>query len=210
MIMKLQIALDTLTIDECIKLLDEVKDYVDIVEVGTPFLLEEGNKPVRVFKERYPQLDILADTKIMDAGELEASGAFKAGADIVTVLGVTNDETIIGALKAAKTYGGKVMIDMVCVKDLAKRVQEVDAIGVDYICCHTAFDVQGSTKSPLDDLIIINANVTNAKSAIAGGVKLESLDPIVDADPEVIIVGGAISNADDRAAMARTMKERMK
>ena len=72
--MKLQIALDTLTINECIELLDDVKDYVDIIEVGTPFLLEEGNKPVRIFKERYPNLKILADTKIMDAGELEASG----------------------------------------------------------------------------------------------------------------------------------------
>ena len=208
--MKLQIALDTLTINECIQLLDEVKEYVDIIEVGTPFLLEEGSKPIRVLKQRYPQLEVLADTKIMDAGELEASGAFKAGADIVSVLGVTNNETIIGALKAAKTYGGKVMIDMVCVSDLAKRVQEVDAMGVDYICCHTAFDVQGSTKSPLDDLIVINAHVKTAKSAIAGGVNITSLDPIVAAKPEVIIVGGAIANAENRVAMAAQIKERMK
>ena len=100
--MKLQIALDTLTLKECIELLDETKDYIDIVEVGTPFIIEKGMKPVKKFSKRYKDLEILADTKIMDAGELEAEIAFKAGADIVTVLGVTHDETVQGALKAAK------------------------------------------------------------------------------------------------------------
>ncbi|MDF9823825.1 3-hexulose-6-phosphate synthase [Breznakia sp. PF5-3] len=208
--MKLQIALDTLTIEECIMLLDEVKDYVDIIEVGTPFLLEEGNKPVKIFKERYPQLEVLADTKIMDAGEYEAEGAFKAGADIVTVLGVTNDATIEGALKAAKKYNGKVMMDMICVADMAKRTQQMDAMGVDYICCHTAFDIQETGKNPLDELVVINQNITNAKSAVAGGVKLETIDEIVAEGAGVIVVGGAISNAKDRIAMAKAIKEHMK
>jgi len=39
--MKLQIALDTLTLKECIELLDETKDYIDIVEVGHLLLLKK-------------------------------------------------------------------------------------------------------------------------------------------------------------------------
>ena len=54
---------------------------------------------------------------------------FKAGADIVTVLGVSNDETILGAIKAAKQHGGKIMIDMIAVKNLVERAKEIDAMG---------------------------------------------------------------------------------
>ena len=189
--MKLQIALDTLSLEECIILLEQTKGNVDIAEVGTLFIIEEGMRPVRELKKRFPEIEILADTKIMDAGELEASSAFKAGADIVTVLGVSNDETILGAIKAAKQHGGKIMIDMIAVKNLVERAKEIDAMGVDYICVHTAFDVQKSGKDPLDELKMINKVICNAKSAVAGGVKLSTIDEIVEEGAEIIVVGGS-------------------
>lgn len=207
--MKLQIALDTLVLDEAIVLLDEIIKYIDIIEVGTPFLLEAGNHPVRVLKERYPNVKVLADTKIMDAGEYEAEGAFKAGADIVTVLGVTNKETIVGAQKAAKRYQGEVMIDMVCVEALAERAVELDAMGVDYICCHTAFDVQATGKNPLVELATLKQTVKQAKVAVAGGVNITTLGEIIAKQPDVIVVGGAIANAKDRIAMAKMMKHQI-
>lgn len=50
--MKLQAALDTLTLEECLELLEETKGSIDIVEVGTPFVIEEGMIPVKVFKDK--------------------------------------------------------------------------------------------------------------------------------------------------------------
>lgn len=52
--MKLQAALDTLTLDECIKLLEQTQGSIDVVEVGTPFVIEQGMVPVRTFKEKIP------------------------------------------------------------------------------------------------------------------------------------------------------------
>lgn len=207
--MKLQIALDTLSLEECIILLEQTKGNVDIAEVGTPFIIEEGMRPVRELKKRFPEIEILADTKIMDAGELEASSAFKAGADIVTVLGVSNDETILGAIKAAKQHGGKIMIDMIAVKNLVERAKEIDAMGVDYICVHTAFDVQKIGKDPLDELKMINKVICNAKSAVAGGVKLSTIDEIVEEGAEIIVVGGAICNAENKSETAKEMKKHL-
>ena len=89
---------------------------MDIIEVGSPFIIEEGMRPVRIFKEKYPDCEILADTKIMDAGEYEAEETFKAGADYCTVLGVTDTLTIEGCVKAAKEYGKQTMVDMICVE----------------------------------------------------------------------------------------------
>lgn len=208
--MKLQIALDTLTLEECITLMDEVRESVDVIEVGTPFVIEEGMVPVRELKKRYPEKEVLADVKIMDAGEYEADKCFEAGADIVTVLGVSNDATIEGVVKSAKKYGKKVMVDMIAVKDLETRTAELDTMGVDYICVHTAFDIQATGKNPLDELIVVNKIVKNAKSAVAGGVKLATIDAIVSEGAGIIVVGGAICNAQDRATMAKEMKLHLK
>lgn len=207
--MKLQIALDTLSLDECIELLEKTKGYIDIAEVGTPFIIEEGMRPVKAIKKKFPEIQVLADAKIMDAGEFEARKCFEAGADIVTVLGVSHDETILGCVKAAKACNGKIMVDMINVTNLKSRTKEIDEMGVDYICVHTAFDVQSTGQDPLEELKIVNSVIKNAKSAVAGGVKLATIDAIVAENPEIIVVGGAICNAEDKEAMSKDMKGRM-
>jgi 3-hexulose-6-phosphate synthase len=54
-------------------------------------------------RQAFPDITLLADFKIMDTGEEEASIAFEAGCDIFTVLSVTQDSTIQGAVTAATT-----------------------------------------------------------------------------------------------------------
>lgn len=208
--MKLQAALDTLTLNECVNLLEQTQGSIDVVEVGTPFIIEQGMIPVHTFKEKFPAIEVLADAKIMDAGKYEADKCFDAGADIVTVLGVSNDATIKGVVESAKEHGKQVMVDMIEVKNLAERTKEVDQMGVDYICVHTAFDVQATGKDPLDDLKVVNSVIQNAKSAVAGGVKLATIDAIVAEGAGIVVVGGAICNAKDPSAMAKEMKKHLK
>ena len=205
MSMKLQVALDTLSLEECIQLLAQTKGSVEIAEGGTPFIIEEGMVPVKEIHKRFPKVEVLADAKIMDAGEFEADKCFEAGASIVTVLGVSHDETIQGVVRSAKNHNGKVMVDMINVHDLAARTKEIDEMGVDYICVHTAFDVQQSGQDPLEELKIVNKINHHAKSAVAGGVKLETIQDIVNEGAEIIVVGGAICNAKNRAKMAKEM-----
>jgi 3-hexulose-6-phosphate synthase len=207
--MKLQLALDTLSLSQCLELVDLLKPHLDIIEIGTPVLLEEGLRAVTEMKRRFPHLIVLADAKIMDAGEYEASQCFKAGADIVTVLGVSHNTTISGVVKAAKTYGRKVMVDMIDVHDLKKRAIEIDLLGVDYICVHTAFDLQASGANPLAELEVVKGVLINAKAGVAGGVKLATIDAIAALKPEIVVVGGGITNQSDPLAAARTLKERM-
>ena len=204
--MKLQLALDTLSFKESIDLLDLVHQYIDIIEVGTPFLIEEGLKPIREFKKRYPNNLILADAKIMDAGEYESNLCFQAGADLVTVLGATNDITIIEAVKAAKTYNGAIMIDMIAIQDLNKRCQEIDQFGVDYICVHTAFDVQKSGENPLAELAVVNSLIKNSKSAVAGGLKYETVKEVLKEGCEIIVVGGGIINERDQVEACKKIR----
>ncbi|MBR7188856.1 MAG: orotidine 5'-phosphate decarboxylase, partial [Clostridia bacterium] len=59
--MKLQIALDDLTLEQALRLASSVREYVDIVEIGTPFLYQYGMEAVRAMKRLLPDREVLAD-----------------------------------------------------------------------------------------------------------------------------------------------------
>ena len=76
--MELQLALDFISIEDSIELLKEVGDSIDIVEIGTPFIVKDGMRAVREVRRAFPDLKILADLKIMDAGKEETACAVEA------------------------------------------------------------------------------------------------------------------------------------
>src|SRR5579871_1499936 len=124
----LQLALDS-DLDTSLKILQIVRPYVDIAEIGTPLVYREGIAAVQRLRAKFPDLRLLADFKIMDAGDEEATIAFSAGCDLVTVLGVTQDATIQGALKAAQRFGKQIMVDLMSVSNLSVRVQALQVMG---------------------------------------------------------------------------------
>jgi 3-hexulose-6-phosphate synthase len=151
-------------------------------------------------------LKIFADLKIMDAGEHETETAIEAGADIISVLGVAANATITASVDTAHKRGKHILVDMIDVPDLAARAKEVDTLGVDYICVHTAFDIQASGKNPLEELQIISAVVKNAKCAAAGGIKLTTLPHLIKLNPAIIVVGGGITQEADKRETAKKIK----
>jgi len=208
--MKLQLALDDLTIQQSIELLHKVETYVDIIEIGTPFMMMEGMKATQEIKKRFPDHEVLCDTKIMDAGAYEAEIAFDAGADYVTVLGITDIATIEACVNKAIEYGRKVVVDMICVPDLPQRIKVLEEIGVEYLAVHTGVDQQANGRTPLDDLIEMKEATKNAKIAVAGGLKSSNLYLYMPYAPDIIIVGGGILNAPDPVKETKMIKEILK
>lgn len=169
--MELQLALDLVNIPEAKQVVAEVAEFIDIVEIGTPVVINEGLHAVKAIKEEFPHLRVLADLKIMDAGGYEVMKASEAGADIITVLGVSDDSTIKGAVAEAFKQGKQVMVDMINVKDIEGRAREIDAFGVDYICVHSGYDHQAEGKNSFEELAAIKRVVKHAKTAVAGASK---------------------------------------
>lgn len=195
--MKLQVAIDLVDTQGLLKLAASIYDLVDIVEVGTPVVMLEGQLPVRRLREAYPELTILDDTKIADGGALEAGYAVAAGADIMTVLAVSDDLTIQGVIQVAHEHGKKALVDLINVPDVVQRSSEVDAMGADYICVHTASDVQATGRNPLDELKAIKSVVKHAKLAAAGGINADTIHEIAAIGPEIVIIGGGITKAEN-------------
>lgn len=207
--MKLQLALDDVTMKEAIALVEQVRDVIDIIEIGTPFLYLEGMRAVEKMKTRFPELELLADMKIMDAGYYEAEEALKAGADYVTVLGVTDNLTIKGCIHAAEAYRKEIVVDMICVADLPSRIRELEYLGVHGLAVHVGTDQQALGRTPLDDLHIMAKHCKSAKISVAGGINEETAPAYVQLKPEVLIVGGGITHAKNPKVAAVTIKAKM-
>ncbi len=200
--MLLQLALDTPDADAMRRLLDQTAFGVDVVELGTPLLIRYGIDIVSAFKRDYPDTRILADLKIVDAGAMESSLAFDAGADIVTVLGTAHQATLKEAVAQAKRTGGQVMADLITASDLNTSVllaRTLDSAGMDYICLHTAVDIQDQkdSNSTLEGIERVGSVIRRAGLAVAGGLNPRTIEHLVRYDPDILIVGGYISRHQD-------------
>ena len=205
--MKLQIAVDIADTKRIIEIADQIHDVIDIYEVGTPVIMKEGVAPVRALKDKYPHLTVLADSKIMDGGALEAEDLCNAGADIITVLAVSDNTTIQEVIDTAHSFGRKVLVDLMCIHDIPARSKEVSEMGADYVCVHTGTDMQKRGRTPLKDLQEIVGAIDSSKAGVAGGVKLSTVDQYKALKPGIIIAGGALYNAPDIRKAVIEMKE---
>ena len=201
--MELQLAIDLLNKEDAAELANKVKDYVDIVEIGTPIVINEGLPSVQHLNDNIDGVKVLADLKIMDAADYEVSQAVKFGADVVTILGVAEDASIKAAVDEAHKHGKQLLVDMIAVQDLEKRAKDLDDLGADYIAVHTGYDLQAEGQSPLESLRKVKSVISNSKVAVAGGIKPDTIKDIVAENPDLIIVGGGIANADDPVEAAK-------
>jgi 3-hexulose-6-phosphate synthase len=204
--MKLQLALDDLILKDSIALMEKVQNDVDIIEIGTPFMMVYGMEAVRELKKKFPKHEVLCDAKIMDAGAYEAEICFTAGADYVTVLGVTDNATIKACVDKAKVHGKKLVVDMICVDNLPEKIKTLESLGVEYLAVHTGVDQQANGRTPLDDLKEMREASKTAIIAVAGGLKSSNLAPYMPYNPDIIIVGGGILNAPDPVAETKKIK----
>jgi len=205
-----QIALDFVNLNRALKVAEAAAaGGADWLEAGTPLIKSEGLDCLRALRRRFPQKTLVADMKIMDVGRIESESAFKAGANVVCVLGVADDSTIKECVEAAKNYGGRVMVDLLGVSDPTRRAMELEKMGIDYIGMHTSIDEQMRGKDPFSQLREVSRTVS-VPVAVAGGINSETVAKAIDAGASVVIVGGAVIKAKDPREATRIIKEAIK
>ena len=205
----LQVALDLMNGDRAIKIAKEAaRGGADWIEAGTPLIKSEGSDIIRRVKKEFPNMTVVADMKTMDVGGFETDIAARAGADIVSVMALSDDETVMEAIEVGRKYGTKIMADLIGVEDRAKRAKEVEKLGVDYICLHVGIDQQMHGLTP-EKLIKEVADAVSVPVAAAGGINSETAPKVMEAGAAIVIVGGAIIKAEDVESAARRVKEAM-
>jgi 3-hexulose-6-phosphate synthase len=197
--------MDVLTTDDALALAGKVAEHVDIIELGTPLIKAAGLEAVTAIKAAHPHKIVFADLKTMDAGELEADIAFSAGADLVTVLGVAGDSTIVGAVKAAEKHGKGVVVDLIGVADKSARAREVIALGAQFVEMHAGLDEQAEEGFTFETLLTDGSD-SGVDFSVAGGVNVSTIAAVQAAGATVAVAGSAIYSATDPGAAAAELR----
>jgi len=206
----LQVAIDTMQLHRALQIAEEaIEGGADRIEVGTPLIKSEGMNAVREMKKKFPHHVIVADMKTMDTGAYETEMASKAGANVICILGVADNETIKESVRAARKYGCEIMVDLLGVKNPAARCKEIEGFGIDCICFHIGIDEQMTGRISLKTLKEI-ARITRIKIAVAGGLNSETVVEAIKSGASVLIVGSAITKAEDVSSATKIIKTAMK
>ena len=203
----IQLALDTLDVEQTLGLARATADYIDIFEIGTPSIKYNGAGLLKLLRKEFPNKLILVDLKTMDAGAYEAAPFYADGADIVTVLGVSGSATIAGVIKAANDHGKQVQVDLINVPDKLAVAAEAAKLGAQIIGVHTGLDAQAAGQTPFEDLQAIAGLNLGLRISVAGGIKASTAEQVVKAGAGIIVVGAAIYGAASPTDAAREIYE---
>lgn len=206
----LQVALDLMHLKRALEIAREsLEGGADWIEAGTPLIKSEGAECLRALKREFPGRTLVADMKTMDVGAFEVEIAAKAGADVVTVLGLSDEGTISEAVLAARKYGAAVMVDLINVPDKVTRAKEAEEMGVSYVCLHVGIDEQMKGEgSPLDVVSKVSSAI-GIPIAVAGGITSETAPRMIEHGASIIIVGGGIIKTADVRSATKAVKGAM-
>lgn len=204
----LQVALDFTDLSRAFHIASIAWKYgVTWLEIGTPLIKSKGVDVIRIFREKFRDAVLIADMKCMDAGDVEVSLAANVGADIITVLGVAHNSTLLEALDSARAHDVMVMVDLINVPNPLKRALEVEKLGAHFICLHTGVDVQRRIGvTVMDEFLDVLSRVKaliKLPIAVAGGINLSNVKMMIDMGADILIVGSSITRADNPEVMVR-------
>jgi 3-hexulose-6-phosphate synthase/6-phospho-3-hexuloisomerase len=132
--------------------------------------------------------------------------SYAAGADICTVLGVSGLATISGVIKAANAYNAEAQIDLINVPNKLECAREAANLGAHIIGVHTGLDAQAAGQTPFADLQDIAELGLNVRISVAGGINQSTVQQVVKAGADIIVVGTAIYGAPSPADAARMIR----
>lgn len=203
--MNIQISFDLNDLKSSIEIAKKISIYCDIIEVGTILIHKYGVKAVNEFIKHFPDKIILADTKIVDRGQEITEIYSKTGVKWITVLSGTSNEVIHRVCSEAEKNGILVMLDTVDSISPGQSALDAKNLGIDAILFHKAHD-QNLEKNQslqfLDEFDLLKEN-SDLPIFIAACTHRENIEKIIAAKPYGIIIGSAITEAQDPAAEAK-------
>ncbi|NYD42968.1 orotidine 5'-phosphate decarboxylase / HUMPS family protein [Nocardioides panaciterrulae] len=192
--MDLQVALDRIPLDRAVSITTAVAPRTDWVEVGTSLIKQFGQEGLRQVVAAAGRTPVLADLKTADDVRFEFETAFAAGARSVTVLGLAPQVSIDLAVQVTGEHDAELVVDLMGltpqrIEELAERLPHHVRLAP-----HVSKDSQAGGQRPQD---LLGAWSRGRRLALAGGLTAQDLPGLAD-EPELrVIVGSAVTKADD-------------
>ncbi|RWC44922.1 MAG: hypothetical protein EOS28_08030 [Mesorhizobium sp.] len=205
----LQVAFDK---PEHLALLPQMKALADIIEIGTPLLKRFGLSAITTARELCPEIMVLADTKTVDGGQLEADMVFGAGAAFMTVLSCASSATHEAIGKRAAAFGATVIVDTITESGEAELLplNAVFPESFGYVAVHSPTDARlaGNTSTSHIDAVR-KMHDRGFLVSLAGGIGPDTLEAVIAVEPEILVVGSAITESASPKEVARWIRDRL-
>ena len=207
--MKLQAAIDRRSLQETIELAKKLDPIVDIVEIGTSAIKDFGFAALKNLKSEFHHAEILFDIKTNDEGDYEFKSGYKAGADILTVMGAMDLSTLEKTYQVSQDFHRDMFIDLMAMKN--QQIAPLMKFNQAIFGLHHSHD-SSSNFDATDSVAKFHETYPSAsRIAVAGGINLKSAAALSKQNlTEIIIVGGAVSGADDPVQSAKKFMEVIK
>lgn len=206
---KVQLALDVTTTEAALAALQKTAHLIDVIEVGTVLCLSQGMDAVRAIRAAHPDLVVLADIRIAEAGGLLARLALDAGADWVTVVSGASPSTFAAVATAAAERQADMQVELSdgWTWDLVERCRD---LGIAHFILHRSRDAEanGSLEWPARDLEAIERlHAMGGRVSVTGGLSADQLSPFASLPVEIFIAGRAIYASADPTASAAVFRQ---
>ncbi|APX71813.1 orotidine 5'-phosphate decarboxylase [Companilactobacillus allii] len=207
--MKLQVAIDRVTLDDAVKLTHELDGVVDIIELGTSLIKDYGllalkDAPFNIHNSR-----VLYDLKTNDEGAYEFEKGFESNADILTVMAGSSLDTIKQVYDVTEKYNKEMLIDLLEVDN--NKIKDITSFDNAIYGLHHSKDSKDSFDA-VDTLDKFKKSFPEVKKiAVAGGIDLKQAKAIsAQGIANTIIVGGKIVKTDNPVESAKQFMEAIK
>lgn len=203
----LQLALDCQDMAIAINSVEQVKDNIDIIEVGTILAFSQGMDAVKTLRKSYPKHIIVCDMKATDAGSVLAKMAFESGANWITVSAAAHIATIEASKKIADQFGGEIQIELYGHWTYEDVKQWVD-LGITQAIYHRPRDAElagiGWTETDFEKIKRLSS--LGLQLSITGGITPESLSLFNSFNVKAFIAGRGLTG-DKGLEMAKSFQQ---
>ena len=207
---KIQLALDTASTAEALRVATAAAASVDVIEAGTVLVLSDGLGAVRALRSQFPDRPIVAYIRIGRAGKKFAEMAFSAGASIVTVLGECPLDVVEGAVSAAAKVGGQVEVELPANWTPGDVTGWANA-GVSTLIAHRSGHHTAAEDDEIRSVLrrLEGCDLHGMEVTLAGGFAPGDTKHFAGLHYDTVAVGSAIAKAADPAMVAAALREEL-
>ena len=204
--MKLQVAIDRVSLTTAVQLARKLDGIADIVEFGTSIIKDYGFYEIKAANVNLKHSLLLLDTKTNDEGQYEFEQGFKAGADILTVMGTAGPETLASVYEIAEQKNREVLIDLMGMSN--NSILEIAKFPNAIYNLHNSHDA-GKNANLLNLVSDFRKKFPTIKNiAVAGSIDLEQAKKLaVQNEVQEVIVGSKIVQSNNPINEASKFKE---
>lgn len=193
--MKLFISLNHLHLTDAITCGQQIENFCDGFKIGSVLLMSHGMRAVETFKKRFPDKEILIDSRIADHEKELIQIAETAHCDWVTVLGATHPHIIKTACSHAHAQSIKVLLDLIGTPEPGQQALDAEKLGVDALLF--SFIGTGNRIEITRDRWDLLRENTQLPIFVGTGITKENIDEVVRLKPDGVFIGGAVTEDSD-------------